>query len=89
MKSDTGKLTDAATGEPIAGDAPADVDTVRLNNRLRGAIDAALGGFTLLAADPACAMRQRKPCSSRARPVRCRRWNPLSPKSRIHGSSAR
>ncbi len=44
IKSDSGKLLDAASGQPIAGDAPADVDTVRLNNRLRGAIDAALGG---------------------------------------------
>ncbi|HML09131.1 MAG TPA: urea ABC transporter permease subunit UrtB [Xanthobacteraceae bacterium] len=52
IKDDSGKLTDAATGEPITGDAPADVDNVRLNNRLRGAIDAALGGLTLLASDP-------------------------------------
>jgi urea transport system permease protein len=42
----------AATGKPLTGDAPADVDTVRLNNRLRGALDAALGSLTLLAADP-------------------------------------
>ena len=34
--------------QPIAGDAPADLDNVRINNRLRGAIDAALGGLTLL-----------------------------------------
>jgi urea transport system permease protein len=52
IKGDSGKLVDAATGQPIAGDAPADVDSVRLNNRLRGAIEAALGGLTLLAADP-------------------------------------
>ena len=52
IKDDAGKLTDAATGRPIAGDAPADVDAVRLNNRLRGAIDAALGGLTLLADNP-------------------------------------
>ena len=52
IKDESGKLLDAATGQPIAGDAPADLDTVRLNNRLRGAIDAALGGLTLLAADP-------------------------------------
>ena len=49
IKDDTGELTDAATGKPISGEAPADVDTVRLNNRLRGAIEAALGGLTLLA----------------------------------------
>jgi urea transport system permease protein len=53
IKSDSGKLTEAATGAPIAGEAPADLDTVRLNNRLRGAIDAALGGLTLLSSKPA------------------------------------
>jgi len=52
IKTDAGKLLDAASGQPIAGDPPADLDTVRLNNRLRGAIEAALGGLTLLAADP-------------------------------------
>jgi urea transport system permease protein len=52
IKTDTGKLLDAATGQPISGDAPSDVDVVRLNNRLRGAIDAALGGLTLLAKNP-------------------------------------
>ena len=52
IKDDSGKLTDAATGQPVTGEAPADLDTVRLNNRLRGAIDAALGGLTLLANDP-------------------------------------
>ena len=53
IKDDSDKLTDAATGQPIAGDAPADADTVRINNRLRGAIDAALGALTLLASNPA------------------------------------
>jgi urea transport system permease protein len=52
VKDESGKLTNAATGESIAGDAPADLDNVRINNRLRGAIDAALGGLTLLAGDP-------------------------------------
>jgi len=33
-KSD--RLIDAATGEPVAGNAPADLAPVRLNNRLRG-----------------------------------------------------
>ena len=41
IQDDSGKLLDAATGQPIAGRAPADVDTVRINNRLRGALDAA------------------------------------------------
>ncbi len=53
IKDDSGALSDAATGQPISGAAPADVDTVRLNNRLRGALDAAIGGLTLLAKDPA------------------------------------
>jgi urea transport system permease protein len=52
IKDESGKLVNAASGEPIAGDAPADLDSVRVNNRLRGAIEAALGGLTLLAADP-------------------------------------
>ena len=52
IKDDSGKLTDAATGRAIAGDAPDDLDNVRINNRLRGALDAALGGLTLLASDP-------------------------------------
>jgi urea transport system permease protein len=52
VKDETGKLTDAATGVPIAGDAPADIDTVRVNNRVRGAVDAALGGLTLFAKNP-------------------------------------
>src|SRR6516164_441359 len=53
IKDDADKLTDAATGQPAAGDPPADLDNVRINNRLRGAIDAALGGLTLLSRDPA------------------------------------
>jgi urea transport system permease protein len=52
IKDGSGKLLDAASGQPISGDAPADVDNVRINNRLRGAIEAALGGLTLLAGDP-------------------------------------
>jgi len=52
IKDNAGTLTDAATGQPASGETPADLDTVRLNNRLRGAIDAALGGLTLLANDP-------------------------------------
>jgi urea transport system permease protein len=51
VKDASGKLTDAATGQPITAAAPADVEAVRLNNRVRGAIDAALGGLTLLAND--------------------------------------
>ncbi len=53
IKDVSGKLTDAVTGQPISGELPPDTDNVRLNNRLRGALDAALGGLTLLAKDPA------------------------------------
>jgi urea transport system permease protein len=53
VQDDVSKLFDAASGQPVPGDPPADLDTVNINNRLRGAIDAALGGLTLLAGDPA------------------------------------
>jgi urea transport system permease protein len=53
IQDDASKLTDAATGQPVPGDPPDDLDTVRLNNRVRGALDAALGALTLLSADPA------------------------------------
>jgi urea transport system permease protein len=52
-KDASDRLIDAATGQPVAGEAPTGLETVRINNRLRRAIDAALGGMTLLAADPA------------------------------------
>jgi urea transport system permease protein len=48
----SGAIVDAATGQPVAGAAPPGLKTVRLINRLRRAIDAALGGLTLLAPDP-------------------------------------
>jgi urea transport system permease protein len=47
-----GHLFDAATGQPVAGAPPDDLDSVHLNNRLRGAIDAAMGQLTLLSHDP-------------------------------------
>src|SRR5256884_8589104 len=46
------RLIDAATGAPVAGSAPSDLTPVRLNNRLRRIVEAALGGLTLMAADP-------------------------------------
>ena len=52
-KDASDRLFDAATGQPVAGAAPPDLETVRVNNRVRRAIDAALGGLTLLAPDPA------------------------------------
>jgi urea transport system permease protein len=44
---------DALTGTPVAGGAPAGLQKVRINNRLRRSIEAALGGLTLLSPDPA------------------------------------
>ena len=52
-KDSSDQLIDAATGQAAAGPPPADLETVRINNRLRRVIDAALGGLTLLAPDPA------------------------------------
>jgi urea transport system permease protein len=46
------RLIDAATGEPVSGGAPSDLAPVRLNNRLRRIVEAALGGLTLMAPDP-------------------------------------
>jgi urea transport system permease protein len=48
IKTTADKLLDAATGKPITGAPPDDIDTVVVNNRLRGVIDAALGGLTLM-----------------------------------------
>ncbi|MGL4974454.1 MAG: urea ABC transporter permease subunit UrtB [Bosea sp. (in: a-proteobacteria)] len=45
-----GKGFDAKTGQPI--EVPADASAVRLNNRLRGVVQAALGSLTLLSPDP-------------------------------------
>src|SRR5829696_4319654 len=52
IKEASGRLLDAATGQPVAGEAPANLKTVRLNNRLRRAVEAALGGLTLLSPNP-------------------------------------
>ncbi len=46
-----GRLLDAVTGTAVAGSPPADLETVRINNRLRRAIDAALGSLTLMSPD--------------------------------------
>jgi urea transport system permease protein len=47
------QLIDARTGQPAAGAPPADLAPVRLNNRLRRIVEAALGSLTLMAPDPA------------------------------------
>ena len=51
IKTTDDKVLDAETGKPIAGKLPDDADNVRLNNRLRNVIDAALGSLTLMAPD--------------------------------------
>jgi urea transport system permease protein len=50
-KSD--RLIDAATGQPVAAGAPADLAPVEINNRLRRVIEAALGALTLMVGEPA------------------------------------
>ena len=52
VKGKDDALTDAATGAKVAT-APADLKTVRLNNRLRRAVDAAVGALTLMSPNPA------------------------------------
>jgi urea transport system permease protein len=52
-KDAAGNLHDATTNEAVAGSGPADIDAVGVNNRIRRAIDAALGGLTLMSPDPA------------------------------------
>jgi urea transport system permease protein len=53
LREPSGTLIDAATGKPVAGEAPPGLKKVRLNNRLRRSIEAALGALTLMAPDPA------------------------------------
>ncbi len=50
-KDAAGKGYDARTGQPLAT-LPADLQLVRINNRLRGVIETALGTLTLIAANP-------------------------------------
>jgi urea transport system permease protein len=47
-----GKIIDAATGSPVSS-VPDSAAAVRLNNKLRRVVEAALGGLTLLSPDPA------------------------------------
>ncbi len=52
IQDDAGKLTDAATGAAISGEPPGDLDNVNVNNRVRSALDAAMGTLSLFSADP-------------------------------------
>src|SRR5437762_2751352 len=49
IRDKAGAIRDAATGKPAVGAVPAELKTVRLNNRLRRTVEASLGGLTLLA----------------------------------------
>ncbi|MGA2568162.1 MAG: urea ABC transporter permease subunit UrtB [Pseudolabrys sp.] len=48
IKTQDDKLLDAATGKEFTGPPPDDIDTVIVNNRLRGIIDAVIGSLTLM-----------------------------------------
>ena len=48
---DPGKLIEAASGQPAADLAAKDTSRIIVNNRLRGSIEAALGGLTLFSKD--------------------------------------
>jgi len=52
LKSVDGKVTDAISGAAV-GDIPDSASKLRLNNKLRRAVEAALGSLTLLSPDPA------------------------------------
>ena len=73
------------------GAGPPTSTPVRLNNRLRRAVEAALGGLTLLSPDPGqAARRPRSRCSSRAtRQCAAARSTPRSPRRPTAASSAR
>ncbi|MFZ5784276.1 MAG: urea ABC transporter permease subunit UrtB [Pseudomonadota bacterium] len=45
-------LIDAVTGKPAGTATEGELDRVRVNNRLRGVIDAAVGSLTLMSPDP-------------------------------------
>jgi urea transport system permease protein len=52
IRESSGNLINAMTGQAF-GPPPADLKPVRVNNRVRRAIEAAMGSLTLLTADPA------------------------------------
>ncbi len=52
IKEKSGEVRDVASGKVLAS-LPANATLVRINNRLRGAIDAGLGSLVLVSADPA------------------------------------
>lgn len=53
IKSEDGAILSARSGEPLAGAVPDGLKPVKVNNKVRRAIEAALGQLTLSSADPA------------------------------------
>jgi urea transport system permease protein len=53
IKAEDGALHAARSGEAVAGDTPPGLKAVKINNKVRRAIEAAMGQLTLLSADPA------------------------------------
>jgi urea transport system permease protein len=53
IETDANSLSDAATGAKYTGAAPAALKTVRLNNKIRGLIESAMGTLTLTSPDRA------------------------------------
>ena len=95
IKADDGSFVDAATGKPAADVMASGLKPVRVNNAVRGAIEAALGSLRLFAPDAADALARRRGGVPLARPrraagtgprpgarERCRREAP-------HGAGAR
>ena len=52
IKTPDGKVLDAETGQAFTGALPDDADNIRLNNRVRNIIGAAIGSLTLMAPNP-------------------------------------
>jgi urea transport system permease protein len=52
IKGDDGSLKDARTGVAVTGDTPFGLKAVKVNNRVRRAIEGAVGQLTLLSPDP-------------------------------------
>jgi urea transport system permease protein len=52
IKGEDGSLKDARTGAAVTGDTPLGLKAVKVNNRVRRAIEGAVGQLTLLSPDP-------------------------------------
>ncbi len=93
IKDNSGALFDAATGEPFTGDGPFGLKKVRVNNLVRGAIEATLGSLNLLGAGPDAARGRRRGGVQVARRDRAsrasRRRSPRRPTRRSSACSKR